>query len=51
MGGVPEAGVEGGVADGGWLLWVATSEKDEENGVEGLDITITHLAPHVDSVV
>jgi hypothetical protein len=37
-GGVLEVGVEGGIAKGGRLPWVAASEKVEEDDAEGPDI-------------
>lgn len=35
--GVLEVGAEGGIAEGGWLPWVASSEKVGENDAEGPD--------------
>ena len=37
MGGFLEVGVEGAIAEGGWVLRVATSDKVKENGVKGPD--------------
>lgn len=37
-GGVLEVGVESGIAEEGWLLWVAASEKVKEGDAEGLTI-------------
>jgi len=36
--GVPKAGVEGGIVNGGRLPWVASGEEIEENDAEGPDI-------------